>query len=199
MRRRLRPWKIARAFLTCSGTEEAQFQARLFAGASGQLAEELALALGIHPLLAVEFEVKTACPRSHPDFLQRLLQVDDDLAAVGKCEGDHTAHALVVDVCIGVVVDAVTGGLYSAQGRFGVVQVFVVVHYNAIMINMHRILGAHRRWGRTLMVAALFGSGLLLSACGQKGPLYLPSASANGAQPAPPAGDAVKPGEKPGK
>ncbi|WP_439112879.1 LPS translocon maturation chaperone LptM [Hydrogenophaga sp.] len=48
------------------------------------------------------------------------------------------------------------------------------------MLDLHRILGATARAGRPLVLAALLGAGLLLSGCGQKGPLFLsPSASAS--------------------
>jgi predicted small lipoprotein YifL len=40
---------------------------------------------------------------------------------------------------------------------------------------MHRILGARHAMGRPLVVAALLGAGLLVNACGQKGPLYMPA------------------------
>jgi predicted small lipoprotein YifL len=56
------------------------------------------------------------------------------------------------------------------------------------MINMHRILGARHALSRPLVAAALLGAGLLLTACGQKGPLYMPTPTAKAvpvAQPAP--------------
>ncbi|WP_371130237.1 lipoprotein [Hydrogenophaga sp.] len=51
------------------------------------------------------------------------------------------------------------------------------------MLDLHRILGATALAGRPFTLAALLGAGLLLSGCGQKGPLFLP-ATASTAQPA---------------
>jgi len=179
--------KTGEAFWICSGTSEFQREARLLAGRLGELAEEFALAFGVHPMLAVKAIVKPARPGSHPELLQRFLQVHDNLAAVGESQCDHAAYALVVNVCVRGVVDAITGALYSAQSGFRVVQVFVVVHYNAIMINTHRILGALSVPTRPLVLAALMGVGLLVVGCGQKGPLYLPTDAGVQAKPAKPA------------
>ena len=62
--------------------------------------------------------------------MQRLLQVDDDLAAVGKGQRDHAAGTLVVDVGVALVVDAVTRQLHGVQELFSVVQEFKIGHYN---------------------------------------------------------------------
>ena len=72
-------------------------------------------------MATIEFVVKAACSGGHPDFLQRLLQIYDDLAAVGKCQRDHAACALVVYVCIAGIVDAVAGRLNRGKRLFGVV------------------------------------------------------------------------------
>ena len=76
---------------------------------------------GVQPLVALEFVVKTTRSGGHPDFLQRLLQVDDDLAAVGKGQRDHAACALVVNVSITRIVDAVAGQLNRGKRLLGVV------------------------------------------------------------------------------
>jgi predicted small lipoprotein YifL len=103
--------------------------------------------------------------------MQRLLQVHDDLAAIGKSQGDHTAGALIVDVGVAVVVDVIASGFDRPQQGFGLVQVLKVAHYNRpIMrksLKFARILGADRRASGLLAL-------MLLGACGQKGALYLP-------------------------
>ena len=147
----------------------------MFAGRLGELLKEFALALGVQPLLAVEPVMKSTGAGSHPQLLQGFLKVHNDLAAVGKGERDHAAHPLVIDIGFGRIVDAVTTAFHGAQGGFGVVQVFVVGHYNAMMINTFGILGALRLPTRTLVVAALMAAGLMVVGCGQKGPLYLPT------------------------
>ena len=43
------------------------------------------------------------------------------------------------------------------------------------MLDLHRILGAAASAGRLLAQASLLGAGLLLSGCGQKGPLFMPA------------------------
>lgn len=184
MRRLLPQSKTGAAFWTCSEIDELQGQTRLFAGKSGQLGEKFALAFGVHPTLSVKAVMEAPRAGGHPDFLKRLLQVHDDLAAVGKGERDHAAHALVVDVGIGGVVDAVTRALDGTQGGFSLVQVFVVGHYNAIMIYTRRILGALSSPSRSLLLASLMCVGLFLAGCGQKGPLYLPTNAGVKAKPA---------------
>jgi hypothetical protein len=73
---------------------------------------------------AVELVVEAAGLGREPHLLQRLLQVDDDLAAVAEGQGDHAADPLVVDVRVGGVVDAVAARLDLAQQGFGAVEVF---------------------------------------------------------------------------
>ena len=104
--------------------------------------------------------MKTACSGRHPDFLQRFLQVDDDLASVRKGQRNHAAGALIVNVYIAGIVDAVTSQLDGCQNSFCMVQIIKVGHYNPLMFFIHRIIAA------TFLVC-------VLSACGQKGPLFL--------------------------
>ena len=104
--------------------------------------------------------MKAARPGGHPDFLQRFLQVDNNLTPVGESQRDHAARALIVNVGIAGVVDAVAGLLNGSQGLLGVVQVIKVGHYNLVMFSIYRIIAA------TFVV-------FVLPACGQKGPLFL--------------------------
>jgi pantothenate kinase type III len=53
--------------------------------------------------------------------MQGLLQIDDDLALVLKREGDHAAHALVVDVGVAIVVDAIASQFNGFEQKFCVV------------------------------------------------------------------------------
>lgn len=107
-------------YLICSGTKHHRL-ASLRTGALCQSRIKPTTVLGVEPLSAIEFIVKSACFGGHPDFLQRLLQVDDDLAAVGKRQRDHAASALVVNVGIAGIVDPVACPLNGGQGLFGVV------------------------------------------------------------------------------
>jgi hypothetical protein len=52
----------------------------------------------IHPASGDMPVVEATRPRRQPQFLQRRLRVDDDLAAVRKCELQQSARALRVDV-----------------------------------------------------------------------------------------------------
>jgi predicted small lipoprotein YifL len=129
--------------------------------------------------------MKAARARSHPDFLQRLLQIDDDLAAVVKAQRDHAAGTLVVDVGVRFIIDAVASTFYRLQNGFGQVQVFELGHYNPIMFALllcqTRILGRRALAPRQHGLAAFGLSALLLLAlmgCGQKGPLFLPPGQA---------------------
>lgn len=99
--------------------------------------------------------------------MQRLLQVDDDLAAVGKHQRHHAAGALVVDIGQVGIVDAVTVGLDRFEQRFGVVHEFRVGHYNFTMLRVFQILVS-------AIVLAL--NAVSLVGCGQQGALYLPTA-----------------------
>jgi sugar diacid utilization regulator len=73
------------------------------------------------------------------------LQIDDDLAAVVKAQRDHAAGALVVDVGVRFIIDAVASTFYRLQNGFGQVQVFELGNYNPIMfallLRQTRILG----------------------------------------------------------
>jgi predicted small lipoprotein YifL len=186
MRRRLPRLKTAAASWTCSGTEEVQCQSGLFAGRTGELIKEFACSLGVNPMSAVESVVEAAGASGQPDFLQRLLKIHDDLAAIGKGEGDHATHALVVNIGVGGIVDAITSAFYCLQSGLGVVQVFVVGHYNAIMMRTHKILGTLRKSAHGVVLLTALGVGLALAGCGQKGPLYLPATPAVKSKPAQP-------------
>jgi predicted small lipoprotein YifL len=98
--------------------------------------------------------------------VQGLLQVDDNLTAVGKSERDHAARALVVNVGVGVVVQPIAAGLYARKQAFSMVQKFKVGHYNRCMLKVWKIL---------VTVHALVGGAAMLTACGQKGPLFSPN------------------------
>jgi predicted small lipoprotein YifL len=113
------------------------------------------------------------------------LQIDDDLAAVVKAQRDHAAGALVVDVGVRFIVDAVTSPLYRLQNGLSQVQVFELGHYNPIMFALllrhNQILGRRALATRPHGLAAYGLSALLLLAltgCGQKGPLFLPPGQA---------------------
>jgi predicted small lipoprotein YifL len=110
--------------------------------------------------------------------MQGLLQVDDDLAAIRKTERDHPPDALVVDVRIRLVVDAITASFDAAQQRFGSIHEFGVGHYNFTMLNVLQILvsGPCMRFA---LAASVVGA---LAGCGQKGPLYLPTGEAAAAR-----------------
>ena len=101
--------------------------------------------------------------------MQRLLQVHDDLAAVGKHQGQHAAHTLAVNISLGFFVDAVTGFFHRPQQRLALVQEFNIGHYNFAMLHVHRIL---------VRAIALASCTAALAACGQRGPLYLPTDAA---------------------
>jgi predicted small lipoprotein YifL len=106
----------------------------------------------------------TACRQPH--LVQGLLQIDHDLAAVREGQSDHAAHPLVIDVRVGVVVQAIAADLNASKKAFSVVQKFKVGHYNRWMLKVFKIL---------VMVHALVGGAAMLSACGIKGALYLPN------------------------
>ena len=88
--RRRRP-RSATASSTCSATRRARAGSANSSGWPGlrgrlarQVGEKLLAGLGVDPGGAVVAEVIAARPRRQPDFLQRLLQVDDQLAAVAE-------------------------------------------------------------------------------------------------------------------
>jgi cytochrome bd-type quinol oxidase subunit 1 len=94
----------------------------LVAGKTGQAAEKFALTLGVHPLIGIEFVVKSTRFGRQPNFVQGLLQVNNDLALVLENESDHGANSLVINVGRRGVIDAVTTALYGPEQRFGLVE-----------------------------------------------------------------------------
>jgi len=116
--------------------------------------------------MAVKAVMKTAAASSQPHFVQGLLQVDDDLTVVWKGQRDHATRALIVDIGIGVVIQAIAADLYAREQAFSLVQKFKVGHYNRCMLKVIRIL---------ITAHALVGGAAMLTACGQKGALVLPS------------------------
>ncbi len=108
--------------------------------------------------------VKSSAFGGQPNLMQGFLQIDDDLAAVGKHQGNHAASALVVNVGLGVVIDPVTTGLNDFEYLLCQVHEFCVGH-NFTMLLIHQILV------RTLSLGAV---AVALLACGQQGALYLP-------------------------
>ncbi len=118
----------------------------------------------------VKSVMKTTATCGQPNLVQGLLQIDDDLAAIGKCERDHASHALVVDVGIGTIVEHITAVFNASQQAFSLVQKFKVGHYNRSMLKVKKIL---------VTALTLAGSAAVLSGCGQKGPLYTPDTPAS--------------------
>src|SRR5690606_9124552 len=86
--------------------------------------------------------------------------------AVGESQRDHAAGALAVHVGIRCVVDVVTALFNREQQLLSTVHEFQVVHYNLLMLRVHQILASR---------VALMACVAALSACGQRGPLFLPS------------------------
>ena len=119
--------------------------------------------------------------------MQRLLQVDDDLAFVGKHQGDHPAGALVVDVDVctglGFVIDAVTVRFHRLEQAFGVGHEFGVCHYNFTMLSTIRKVQSRSLMraifpagGTVVLISAAIGTLIgTLTACGQQGALFLPT------------------------
>ena len=106
--------------------------------------------------------------------MQRLLQIDDDLAAIKKRQRDHAAGALVVNVGIGPIIDPVAGQLDRLERALGQVLIFKVRHYNPLMIFSVRILGRLQAVALRHGLAAVVVGAAALAGCGQKGPLFLP-------------------------
>lgn len=102
--------------------------------------------------------------------MQRLLQIDDDLAPVGKSQRDHAARALAIDIGIRFIIDPIAALLHCQQQLLGMVHEFKVGHYNFSMLRAPQILVS------TIILAASVAS---LGACGQRGPLYLPTEPAS--------------------
>ena len=98
--------------------------------------------------------------------MQWFLQVDNDLAFIWKHQGHHASGALVVDVSLVAVVNAVAMGLNRFEQYFSFGHEFWVGHYNFTMLSFNRILVTTIVLG--ISTAALLG-------CGQPGALYLPT------------------------
>jgi predicted small lipoprotein YifL len=64
------------------------------------------------------------------------------------------------------------------------------------MINISGILGFLPGTSRSVAVTAMLATGLLLSACGQKGPLFLPPAGSQSAPAKPAPTESNQPGNK---
>jgi predicted small lipoprotein YifL len=105
--------------------------------------------------------------------VQWFLEVDDDLTSVGKNHGDHSPTALVVDIYVRFIIDAVTTGFNSFENGFGAIHELRVSHYNFHMLRSYQILV--RRLGLATCAVAITPA---LIACGQTGALYLPTEAA---------------------
>ena len=136
------------------------------AGIAAELLKKFTAALRALPMGTIKTVVVAARFGGHPDFVQRLLLVNDDLAAVGKGQCDHATGALIVYIGIGmdVVVDAVAAFFDGQQQLFGTGHVFEVGH-NLSMLKAFQILV------RPMVLAACAAC---LWGCGQRGSLYLP-------------------------
>ena len=110
--------------------------------------------------------------------MQGFLQVDDNLALVGKNQGHHATNALIVNVGLARVIDTVTTCLHCFEKIFSVGHEFRVGHYNFTMLHICQILVS------TIVLAI---SAVSLSGCGQQGPLYLPAPTAQAQVTPPPA------------
>ncbi len=146
---------------------ELQALSRLLSGIAGQAFPKLTLALGVDPVRSVKFVMKATAACRQPDLMQGLLQVDHNLAAVGEGQRDHAAYPLVVDVRVGDIVQTIAADLNASKKAFSVVQKFEVGHYNRCMLKLIKIL---------VMALALVGGAAMLTACGQKGALFMPNA-----------------------
>lgn len=121
-----------RKFWTCLKSKSAGFKhqglTRLRRGIGAELLPKLALTFCVLPMLPIETVVVTAAFCCQPHFLQRPLQIHNDLTAIGESECDHSAHTLVVDVVVGVIIQTVARGLQGLQQGFGVVGEFEIGH-----------------------------------------------------------------------
>jgi predicted small lipoprotein YifL len=145
----------------------------LLTGTAGEHFKQLTLTFGIQPLTVDVFVMKPATLGGQPDLLQGFLQIHNDLAVIVKHQRNHAARTLIVDISIGLLIDTVTMGLNGFERIFSQVQKFNVSHYNAIMKNISQIVNRVA----TMLAMGLSAAGLILSltACGQRGPLYLPT------------------------
>ena len=144
---------------------KSQRRARLLFSIPTQPVKEFAGTFGILPGGAIKPVVVSAGLCGHPHLMQRSLQIDDDLGAVGKCQCHHAACALAVHIRVPRVVDAIATTFNGEQQFFCLVQEFKVGHYNL------RMLIAFQTPVRPIALAA---SAAVLWGCGQRGPLYLP-------------------------
>ena len=120
-------------------------------------------------MLTIKTVVVTTRARRHPHFLQRFLLVNNDLAVVGKRNRQHPTRALCIQIGICGVIDAIAALFYGHQQVFGAGQLFEVCHYNLPMLKAFQILASRRACA--VSVLAL----VTLAACGQRGPLFMPS------------------------
>lgn len=79
---------------------EPKRQPRLRARAAAETCEKFACAFRVLPGSAVKPIVVAPGSRCHPHLLQRLLQVDDDLTAIGEGQRHHPPTALVIDISV---------------------------------------------------------------------------------------------------
>jgi hypothetical protein len=114
--------------------------ARLLGGVGAQTFKELASTLGVLPLLPIQAIVEAAGLGRQPDFMQWLLLVDDNLAAIGEHQCHHAAHALGIEVGIGGVVDAVCSTAPPPATAVPRGPEFKVSHYNSHMLKASQIL-----------------------------------------------------------
>jgi predicted small lipoprotein YifL len=102
------------------------------------------------------------------------LQIDNDLASVGKRQSNHIPNPLVVDVGLRFIINAVTSSFNQSEHCLSAIQEFGVGHYNFTMLKTIEIL---------VKTYVLGFSMLILGACGQTGALYLPASSVPTAKP----------------
>ena len=148
---------------------ERQRARRLGAGVAAQNRKKLALPFGVLPLSLHQTEVVAPGSCRQPDFVQRLLKVNHNLATVLKNQRHHATHPLVIDVARAAVVDPVARQFDRAQQVLGLVHEVGVclgwAHYNLPML----------KYLKNLTLLSTLCVGLVhLSGCGQTGPLYLP-------------------------
>ena len=142
----------------------------------------------IDPAPADEAEVKPARTRRQPQLVQRRLGVEDDLAAVRERQFEQAAGAVRVDVDDVVLKPPVDCRFDARQHRGGARVVLGVGECVAgrslvswsIESNDVRHKRKKCRWPRSRLRphCGLACRRLRRSACGQKGPLTLPSSSA---------------------
>jgi hypothetical protein len=50
--------------------------------------------------------------------VQRLLQVNDDLAFIFEREGDHAANSLIINIRLAVIIDAIAADFNGFEQKF---------------------------------------------------------------------------------